>query len=97
MPAYIVADIDVHDPDAYAQYAAMVDASLEPFEGRFLVRGGGSQTLEGDWRPRRLVVLQFPSAGHARGWYESQDYGAAKTIRQQASTGSMVLADGFEP
>lgn len=97
MPAYVIADIDVHDPDAYRQYAALVHATLEPFEGRFLVRGGGSQTLEGDWHPGRLVVLQFPSAEQARGWYESQDYATAKAIRQRASTGSLVLAEGFEP
>ena len=96
MPAYVIADIDVHNPDTYQEYAALVQATLDPFGGRFLVRGGPSETLEGDWQPRRVVVLQFPSAGHARGWYESPDYVKAMEIRHGASTGSLILAEGVE-
>jgi len=96
MPAYVIADIDVHDPDAYKEYTARVQATLDPFEGRFLVRGGPSECLEGDWHPSRIVVLQFPSAGHARGWYESPDYVKLLQIRRGASTGSLILAQGVE-
>jgi uncharacterized protein (DUF1330 family) len=94
MPAYVIGDIDVHDPETYRAYTALVPGTLEPFEGRFIVRGGGHESLEGDWRPRRLVVLQFPSADHARRWYESEDYAAAMQIRHRASTGSIVLVEG---
>ncbi len=55
-----------------------------------------SETLEGDWHPRRIVVLQFPSADHARGWYESPDYVKLMEIRRRASTGSLILAEGAE-
>ena len=96
MTAYVIADIDVHDPDTYRKYAALVQATLDPFGGRFLVRGGPSETLEGDWQPRRVVVLQFPSADHAHGWYESPDYVKAMEIRHRASTGSIILAQGVE-
>jgi uncharacterized protein (DUF1330 family) len=96
MPAYVIADIDVHDPDTYRKYAALVQATLDPFEGRFLVRGGPSETLEGDWHPQRVVVLQFPSAEHARGWYGSPDYVKALAIRHDSSTGSLILAQGVE-
>ena len=96
MPAYVIADIEVHDPDAYKEYASRVQATLDPFEGRFLVRGGPSETLEGGWQPKRVVVLQFPSAGHARGWYESPDYVKALEIRHRASSGSLILAEGVE-
>ena len=94
MPAYVIADIEVHDPDAYKEYASRVQATLDPFEGRFLVRGGPSETLEGGWQPKRVVVLQFPSADHARGWYTSPDYVKAMAIRHSASAGSIILAHG---
>jgi uncharacterized protein (DUF1330 family) len=96
MPAYVIADIDVHDPDTYAEYVALVQATLDPFEGRFVVRGGNCESLDGDWLPKRLVVIQFPTAEHARGWYGSPAYVTARAIRQRASTGSLILAHGAE-
>ena len=96
MPAYVIADIEVHDPASYKEYAARVQATLDPFEGRFLVRGGPSETLEGDWQPQRVVVIQFPSADHARGWYKSPDYVKALAIRRGSATGSLILAHGVE-
>ena len=96
MPAYVIADIEVHDPDSYKEYAARVQATLDPFQGRFLVRGGHTETLEGDWQPQRVVVIEFPSTGHARGWHESPDYVKAMEIRHRASTGSLILAEGVE-
>jgi len=94
MTAYVIADIDVHDQEAYREYAALVPGTLQPHGGRFLVRGGAHETLEGDWRPRRMVVLEFPSADDARRWHGSQEYAAAKAMRQRASTGSLVLVEG---
>jgi len=96
MPAYVIADIEVHDPETYKEYAALVQAALDPFEGRFLVRGGPSEALEGDWHPQRIVVLEFPTVEQARGWYESPDYVKAMEIRHRASTGSIILAHGLE-
>lgn len=94
MPAYVIADIDVHDREEYQRYGALVPATLEPFGGRFVVRGGESESLEGPWQPRRLVVLEFPSADHARRWYASPEYVAAMAIRHSASAGSLVLVEG---
>ena len=94
MTAYVIADIDVHDQEAYLEYAALVPGTLEPHGGRFLVRGGAHKTLEGDWQPRRVVVLEFPSADAARRWYGSQEYATAMAMRQRASTGSLVLVEG---
>jgi len=94
MTAYVIADIDIHDPEAYREYAALVPDTLRPYEGRFVVRGGDLETLEGDWKPRRVVVLEFPSAEQARRWYGSQEYAAAMAIRHCASTGKLVLVEG---
>jgi uncharacterized protein (DUF1330 family) len=92
--AYVIADIEVHDAEAYREYVALVPGTVEPFGGRFIVRGGDHETFEGEWRPARLVVIEFPSADHARRWYSSDAYAAALAIRQRASTGSVVLVDG---
>ena len=94
MTAYVIADIDVHDQEGYREYAALVPATLKPHGGRFLVRGGAHETLEGDWQPRRMVVLEFPSVGDAKRWHGSHEYAAAMAMRQRASTGSIVLVEG---
>lgn len=96
MTAYVIADIDVHDPETYREYVALVPGTVEPFGGRFMVRGGERETLEGEWRPARLVIIEFPSADHARRWYESDAYVAAMAIRRRASTGSLVLVEGAD-
>ncbi len=71
MPAYLIADVDVTDAETYDRYRREVPASLEAFGGRFLVRGGDVQVVEGDWQPFRLVILEFPDADTRRRWYES--------------------------
>jgi uncharacterized protein (DUF1330 family) len=94
MTAYVIADIDIHDPEAYREYVALTPATLQPHGGRFVVRGGSCQVVEGDWQPGRVVVIEFPSADDARNWYDSPDYAAAKAIRQRASTGKLLLVEG---
>ena len=94
MTAYVIADIDVQDAETYRDYVALVPGTLEPFGGRFLVRGGAHSTLEGSWQPKRLIIVEFPSAEHARRWYESDAYVAAIDIRQSSSSGSLVLVEG---
>jgi uncharacterized protein (DUF1330 family) len=94
MTAYVIADIDVHDQEGYQEYIALVPATLQPHGGRFLVRGGSHETLEGEWQPRRLVVIEFPTADDARRWHQSPDYQTAMAIRQRTSTGSLVLVEG---
>ena len=61
MPAYVVVQIDIHDPATYERYKAMAPPSIAAYGGRYVVRGGASEVLEGTWRPPRLVVLEFPT------------------------------------
>ena len=96
MRGYIVADVEIHDQEAYAEYRAGVLDSLVPFGGRFLVRGGTWEPLEGDWQPGRLVVLEFPSVEQARAWYESDAYRALRDLRRRISRGNLVLVEGWE-
>lgn len=91
MTAYVIGYLDVHDRETYRGYAALVPATLEPFGGSFLVRGGEHATVEGDWQPHRVVVLAFPDIERARAWYASAEYTRVKPIRQRAASRSLLL------
>ena len=94
MSAYIVGDITITNPERYRDYTAHTESTLEPFGGRFIVRGGEHETIEGDWAPGRLVVIEFPDADAARAWDASPRYQEILPIRHEASTGSLVLVEG---
>jgi uncharacterized protein (DUF1330 family) len=96
MKAYIIVDVNIHDAVLYEDYKKLTPESLTAFGGRFLVRGGMTETLEGTWSPNRFVILEFPSIEKARAWYTSEEYEAAKLIRQRAAHTQMILAEGFE-
>ena len=95
MPAYVIADIDVQDPVRYADYRAMVPASIEAYGGRFLARGGKVESLEGPWRPNWTVIVEFPSVERAKAWWDSEEYAPAKALRRSASQGSLILLEGL--
>ena len=94
MPAYIIADVEITDPVQYAAYIRVVPPTIAKFGGRFVVRGGKTDVLEGSWTPKRLVILEFPTAYHAREWWSSEDYSAPKALRQSASIGNLILVEG---
>jgi uncharacterized protein (DUF1330 family) len=95
MSAYVIAEIEVTDPDGYADYVAPANASVLRHGGRFVVRGGPSEVIEGDWTGR-MVVLEFESLEAARAWYDSDDYQACLPLRLQSSKGRMIAVDGAE-
>jgi uncharacterized protein (DUF1330 family) len=95
MKAYIIVDVNITDPVRYEEYKKLTPGSLAPFEGKFVVRGGVTETLEGDWKPGRIVVLEFPSVEKAKAWWSSDGYAPAKAIRQSASITRMILVEGF--
>ena len=94
MSAYVIVDLDVHDAAAYAEYGKMVGATLTPYGGRFVVRGGHIDVLEGQWKPKRIVILEFEDMARARAWYDSEEYRVPKAMRIQASHGNVVLVEG---
>jgi uncharacterized protein (DUF1330 family) len=94
MAAYIVVQVDVKDPNRYADYRAMVVPTLAQYGGRFIVRGGKTETLEGDWAPKRFVVVEFPSVDQAKAWWASPEYAEAKALRQATSETQMIVAEG---
>jgi uncharacterized protein (DUF1330 family) len=94
MPAYVVVEIEVLDSERYEDYKRMVPPSLAAYGGRFVVRGGATETLEGDWSPKRLVILEFPSVERAKAWWGSGEYAEAKALRQATARTQMVVVEG---
>ena len=94
MAAYVIADMTVTNPDVYAEYRRQVLATVTKHGGRFVVRGGAVEVVEGDWRPGRVVVLEFADMAAARAWYHSADYAPLAKLRQSASTGSLIMVEG---
>ena len=96
MPAYLVVEVEVKDPIRYEDYKKMVPPSLAEYGGRFLVRGGRVENLEGDWSPKRLVLVEFPSVEQAKAWWDSPEYADAKALRQATAKTQMIVVEGFE-
>jgi uncharacterized protein (DUF1330 family) len=94
MAAYIIARINVTDMEQYKKYTAVTPGVIEQFGGRFIVRGGEKVTLEGPEETNRVVVIEFPSLERAQAFYKSDDYQAAKKLREGAATGQFIIVDG---
>ena len=94
MVAYIIVDSEILDPVKYEEYKKLTPQAIAKHGGRFLVRGGQSVTLEGDWRPNRVVVIEFPSLEAARNFYTSVEYTAARRARAGAARMDMIAVDG---
>lgn len=96
MAAYVVVETDITDAAEYERYKAASPGAIEAGGGRFLARGGELAVLEGDWRPSRLVVLEFENLAAARSWYDSEIYQQAKTLRDGAARLRMVAVQGID-
>jgi len=93
---YMIGQIDVHDPEAYAKYTAQTPGTVAKFGGKFIVRAGQWESLEGAEPGPRVVMIEFPSYEKARDWYNSVEYQAIVGLRQAASTGSAFIVEGAE-
>lgn len=94
MTAYVIVDIDVHDPVGYEEYKKLAPAAVELYGGKYIARGGKTETLEGDWSPSRLVILQFESSEQAKKWLNSEEYREARAMRHKTANSQMVVIDG---
>ncbi len=95
MAAYVIANVRVTDPDRFPEYSSQVLPTVERYGGRYLARGGEVEVLEGDWEPRRLVVLEFDSVGGAKEWYESPEYAPLKRLRNEVADTQFVVVEGL--
>lgn len=94
MKAYVIALETIHDQAMFAEYAKGVPATLAPFEGRLIARGGKFTVLEGEWQNPRTVIIEFPDRQAAQGWYDSDAYRKIIELRHKSSRGNLVILDG---
>jgi uncharacterized protein (DUF1330 family) len=94
MSAYVIVQVEVTDSAGYDEYKKMVPSSLAAYGGKFAVRGGTCETLEGSWQPKRVVILEFPTMARAKQWWSSEEYRTAKALRQRAATSEMIVVEG---
>ena len=94
MTAYVIVDIDVHDPVGYEEYKKLAPAAVELYGGKYIARGGKTETLEGDWLPKRIVVLQFESAERAKAWINSPEYSEARALRHKYAFSKAIVVEG---
>lgn len=95
MPAYVIVNIDVKDPVRYEDYKRQAAATVTAYGGRYVVRGGAAEVLEGSWTPKRIVVLEFPSMARAREWIDSPEYAPARRLRHETAESEMILVEGM--
>lgn len=96
MRAYVLAEIEITNPEGYKAYSASVAPTVEKYGGRFLVRGGTVHALEGDWPARRRVIIEFPSREAAQKWWDSPEYEKPKALRRANSQGRLLLLEGWD-
>jgi len=94
MTAYVIVDIKVLDPAGYEEYKKLAPAAVKLFGGKYLARGGLNETLEGDWRANRLVILEFPTVEQAKAWLNSPEYAPARALRRKYAKTNMVVVEG---
>ncbi|HET9418452.1 MAG TPA: DUF1330 domain-containing protein [Chthoniobacterales bacterium] len=95
MPAYVIVEIDIVDPLGYDEYKKLAGATVEKYGGKYIVRGGKSEVLEGDWHPKRIVVLQFDSIERAKQWLNSEEYRGPRKMRHATAKTNMLVVEGF--
>ena len=94
MTAYLVAHLDVHDPEGFARYRDQVTPLIDRFGGKYLIRGGNVEVLEGDWQIQRVVVIEFPSRDALRLFYDSPEYQEILPLRTRAASGPVAIVEG---
>jgi uncharacterized protein (DUF1330 family) len=97
MPVYLILDITIIDPDTYGEFAARVPAVVEQYGGRYLARSGEISTMVGDWRPERVVLIEFASIEPVQEFFASPEYQALVPLREQSATTRAIIVEGFEP
>jgi uncharacterized protein (DUF1330 family) len=95
MAAYVIVEVEVCNPEEYKEYTKLTPATIAAYDGKFIVRGGASESLEGEWKPQRIVVLEFPTVERAKEWWHSPEYTKAKVIRQRTAKTKMLVVEGI--
>ena len=94
MSAFVIAEIEVIDPETFEEYRKLVPPTIEAFGGRYIVRGGTTDSLEGGWQPKRLVVIEFDDVERAKAWHGSELYAPARALREASTHSRVVVVEG---
>jgi uncharacterized protein (DUF1330 family) len=94
MSAYVVVEVETQDMELMVRYRELVTPTVQAHGGRFIVRGGVVETLEGGWEPQRIVIVEFPTVAAAKAWWSSEEYAEPKEMRQRAGTTRMIVVEG---
>ncbi len=94
MSAYLIAEVDVTDPVVFEQYRAGVATTIAAHGGKYLVRGGAFDVLEGTWRPKRVIILQFDSMARMKEWYNSKEYAPLIALRKKSANTNAIAIEG---
>jgi uncharacterized protein (DUF1330 family) len=95
MAGYVIVEIEVTDPVGYEEYKKMAGATVAKYGGKYIVRGGASETLEGDWQPKRIVILEFESVQRAKDWLNCAEYEEPRKMRHRTAKTKMVVVEGI--
>jgi uncharacterized protein (DUF1330 family) len=95
MPAYVIADVEVHDSAGYEAYRQQVPAIIAQYGGRYIARGGATEVLEGSWSPKRCVLIEFPSMAQLKAWWDSPEYRPLRAIRERTARSNVVATQGL--
>ena len=95
MSAYVIVDLEILDPASFGDYKQRVVSIVEEYDGKYIVAGGRVETLEGDWNPKRIVVIKFPSTQRAKEWFNCEEYRELSKIRHRTARTRMILVDGM--
>ena len=96
MSAFIVLNIEVTDPEGYANYKELAQSTVLEYGGKYLARGGKAENLEGQWQPKRIVILEFPTVEQAKAWLNSPEYAPARSLRHKYAKSESILVEGLE-
>ena len=94
MSAYVIVEIDIIDPVGYEEYKKLAGATVEKYGGKYIVRGGRAETLEGDWNPKRIVLLEFESMQRAKDWLNCEEYREPRKMRHRTAETKMIVVEG---
>ena len=96
MPAYVIVEIDIQDPVGYEEYKKQAGATVLKYGGKYIVRGGKAEVLEGDWQPKRIVILEFASTDQAKKWLNCEEYREPRKLRHKTAKTNMIVVEGLD-
>ena len=94
MAAYFIAQLEVTDPAGFEEYRKLVGPLVDKYEGKYVVRGGAIETMEGDWSPKRLVIIEFENSDKAKAWHDSDEYRPVMELRHRTAVTSAIVVEG---